>query len=415
MNTNIFIPTMGYTNMLTDTKIKRLKPTPDKKTPDKYSDGNGLQLHVFPTGRMTWIYAYRFNGKQKNLTLGSYEFMTLAQARAKHLAARELLANGIDPAEKKKELKAEADKSTLFQSLALEWLDSRKAVIKEPTYLRDLSVFEKDLFPYIGNMPIDQIKGKDVLACAQRIEDRGAQEMAKRSIPLAGRVFRYAIRKGLIENDPTPHLQEALKPRKVKNMARLDISEFPAFLHRMDRYHGNILVKTALQLMTLTFVRTAELRMMQWDEINFESKEWRIPPHKMKMELMHIVPLSSQSIELLESLKPLTGHKQYVFYNHSTAKPLSSNALLCAIGTLGYAGKMTGHGFRGLASTTLHEQGYEHDAIEVQLAHKTGNAVSQAYNHAQHLQYRTKMMQEWSDFIDGLRQNLVPFPKNKRA
>ena len=399
--------------MLTDTKIKRLKPTPDKKTPDKYSDGNGLQLHVFPTGRMTWIYAYRFNGKQKNLTLGSYEFMSLAQARAKHLAARELLANGIDPAEKKKERKAEADESTLFQSLALEWLDSRKAVIKEPTYLRDLSVFEKDLFPYIGNMPIDQIKGKDVLACAQRIEDRGAQEMAKRSIPLAGRVFRYAIRKGLIENDPTPHLQEALKPRKVKNMARLDISEFPAFLHRMDRYHGNILVKTALQLMTLTFVRTAELRMMEWDEINFESKEWRIPPHKMKMELMHIVPLSSQSIELLESLKPLTGHKQYVFYNHSTAKPLSSNALLCAIRTLGYAGKMTGHGFRGLASTTLHEQGYEHDAIEVQLAHKTGNAVSQAYNHAQHLQYRTKMMQEWSDFIDSLRTNIIPFKKSK--
>ena len=415
MNTNIFIPTMGYTNMLTDTKIKRLKPTPDKKTPDKYSDGNGLQLHVFPTGRMTWIYAYRFNGKQKNLTLGSYEFMSLAQARAKHLAARELLANGIDPAEKKKERKAEADESTLFQSLALEWLDSRKAVIKEPTYLRDLSVFEKDLFPYIGKMPIEQIKGRDVLDCAQRIEDRGAQEMAKRSIPLAGRVFRYAIRKGLIENDPTPHLQEALKPRKVKNMARLDISEFPAFLHRMDRYHGNILVKTALQLMTLTFVRTAELRMMEWDEINFESKEWRIPPHKMKMDLMHIVPLSNQSIELLESLKPLTGNKQYVFYNHSTAKPLSSNALLCAIRTLGYAGKMTGHGFRGLASTTLHEQGYEHDAIEVQLAHKTGNAVSQAYNHAQHLQYRTKMMQEWSDFIDELRHNLVPFPKNKRA
>lgn len=415
MNTNIFIPTMGYTNMLTDTKIKRLKPTPDKKTPDKYSDGNGLQLHVFPTSRITWIYAYRFNGKQKNLTLGSYEFMSLAQARAKHLAARELLANGIDPAEKKKERKAEADKSTLFQSLALEWLDSRKAIIKEPTYLRDLSVFEKDLFPYIGNSPIDQIKGKDVLECAKRIEDRGAQEMAKRSIPLAGRVFRYAIRKGLIENDPTPHLQEALKPRKVKNMARLDISEFPAFLHRMDRYHGNILVKIALQLMTLTFVRTAELRMMEWDEINFESKEWRIPPHKMKMDLMHIVPLSSQAIELLESLKPLTGNKQYVFYNHSTAKPLSSNALLCAIRTLGYAGKMTGHGFRGLASTTLHEQGYEHDAIEVQLAHKTGNAVSQAYNHAQHLQYRTKMMQEWSDYIDSLRTNLLPFPKFKQA
>lgn len=389
--------------MLTDSKIKRLKPPLNTKKPDKYSDANGLQLHVFPNGRMTWIYAYRFNGKQKNLTLGSYEFMSLANARVKHLEARKTLANGLDPAEQKKEQKIELDESILFKTLALEWLESRKSIIKEPTYLRDLSVFEKDLFPYIGDLPVDQIKGKDVLECAQRIEGRGAQEMAKRSIPLAGRVFRYSIRKGLIEHDPTPHLQEALKPRKIKNMARLDISEFPAFLHRMDRYHGNILVKTALQLMTLTFVRTAELRMMEWDEINFESKEWRIPPHKMKMELMHIVPLSSQAIELIESLKPLTGNKQYVFYNHSTAKPLSSNALLCAIRTLGYAGKMTGHGFRGLASTTLHEQGYQHDAIEVQLAHKTGNAVSQAYNHAQHLQYRTKMMQEWSSFIDSLR------------
>lgn len=401
--------------MLTDTKIRRLKPTPDKKTPDKYSDGNGLQLHVFHTGRMSWIFAYRFNGKQKNLTLGSYEFMSLAQARAKHLEARSLLAEGVDPGEQKKKQKSKANENTSFKSLALEWLEGRKDFVKEPTYLRDLSVFEKDLFPYIGKMPIEEIKGRDVLDCAQRIEARGAQEMAKRSIPLAGRVFRYAIRKGLIENDPTPHLHEALKPRKVKNMARLDISEFPDFLHRMDRYHGNILVKTALQLMTLTFVRTAELRMMEWDEINFETREWRIPPHKMKMALLHIVPLSNQAIELLESLKPLTGHKQYVFYNHSTGKPLSSNALLSAIRTMGYMGKMTGHGFRGLASTTLHEQGYLHDAIEVQLAHKTGNAVSQAYNHAQHLQYRTKMMQEWANFIDSLRDNVVPFPKGKRA
>lgn len=395
---------MKYLDMLTDTKIKRLKPTPDKSTPDKYSDSNGLQLHVFPTGRMTWIYAYRFSGKQKNLTLGSYEFMNLAQARGRHLEARELLSKGIDPSVQKKVIRSQKNESATFQSLAMEWLEGRKDVIKYPTYLRDLSVFEKDLFPYIGKLSIDQIKGKDILECAQRIEARGAQEMAKRSIPLVGRVFRYSIRKGLIESDPTPNLSEALKPRKVKNMARLDISEFPEFLHRMDRYHGNILVKIALQLMTLTFVRTAELRMMEWEEINFKNREWRIPPHKMKMGLIHIVPLSDQAIDLLEKLKPLTGTKQFVFYNHSTAKPLSSNALLSAIRTMGYMGKMTGHGFRGLASTTLHEQGYLHDAIEVQLAHKTGNAVSQAYNHAQHLKYRINMMQEWSDFIDELKK-----------
>lgn len=389
--------------MLTDAKIKRLKPTPDKKTPDKYSDGNGLQLHVFSNKRMTWIYAYRFNGKQKNLTLGSYEFISLAQARSKHLEARQLLVNGIDPAIRKKESNVEVNRSNLFKVLALQWMANRKDLLKEGTYLRDLSVFEKDIFPLIGDMPIDQIKGKDVFECAKKIEQRGAQEMARRSIPLVGRIFRYAIRQGLIENDPTPHLQEALKPRKVKHMARLDISEFPAFLLRMDKYHGSFLVKTALLFMTLTFVRTGELINMEWNEVDLEKKEWRIPAHKMKMALPHIVPLSTQAIALLMELKPLTGHKQYVFYNHSTAKPISNNALLSAIRTMGYMGKMTGHGFRGLASTTLHEQGYMHDAIEVQLAHKTGNSVSQAYNHAQHLQYRVKMMQEWSDFIDSLR------------
>ena len=249
----------------------------------------------------------------------------------------------------------------------------------------------------------------------KKIEDRGAQEMAKRSIPLTGRIFRFAIRKGIIENDPTPHLGEALKPRKVKHMARLDISEFPPFLERMDRYHGSILVKTALLVMTLTFVRTGELLNMEWNEIDFDKHLWRIPAYKMKMALPHIVPLSKQAVELIEGLRPITGNKQFVFYNHSTAKPLSNNALLSAIRTMGYMGKMTGHGFRGFASTTLHEQGYMHDAIEIQLAHTVGNAVSQAYNHAQHLEYRKKMMQEWSDFIDSLRNKIIPFPKIRKA
>lgn len=396
--------------MLTDAQVRKIKPLEKKK---RYADEKGLYLEVTPAGSRIWRIKYRFNGRESTLTIGGYPEITLGQARRARDEARIQLYSNIDPNAKKNERLQQMDESILFKSLAMEWMEDRKAVIKEGTYLRDLSVFEKDLFPELGDMPIDQIKGKDVLACAKKIEARGAQEMAKRSIPLAGRIFRYAIRKGLIENDPTPHLQEALKPRKVKHMARLDISEFPPFLERMDRYHGNILVKTALQFMTLTFVRTAELINMEWDEIDFENKLWRIPAYKMKMALPHIVPLSRQSIELLESLKPLTGNKIFVFYNHSTAKPLSNNALLSAIRTMGYTGKMTGHGFRGLASTTLHEQGYMHDAIEIQLAHTVGNAVSQAYNHAQHMDYRIKMMQEWSDFIDSLRNNVVPFPKYK--
>lgn len=396
--------------MLTDAQVRKIKPLDKKK---RYSDEKGLYLEVTPAGGRFWRLKYRFNGRESTLTIGSYPETSLAQARRARDEARIQLYKNIDPNAVKNERLQQTDENLLFKSLAMEWMEDRKAVIKETTYLRDLSVFEKDLFPALGEMPIDQIKGKDVLACAKKIEERGAQEMAKRSIPLAGRIFRFAIRKGIIENDPTPHLQEALKPRKVKHMARLDISEFPPFLERMDRYHGNPMIKTAIQLMTLTFVRTAELRMMEWDEIDFETKLWRIPADKMKMAQPHIVPLSKQAIELLEGLRPLTGNKQYVFYNHSTAKPMSSNALLCVIRTMGYNGKMTGHGFRGLASTTLHEQGHMHDAIEIQLAHRVGNAVSQAYNHAQHLEYRTKMMQEWSDFIDSLRNKIIPFPKKR--
>lgn len=363
-----------------------------------------MYLEVTPSGGMHWRMKFRFNGKENIYSIGSYPETTLAQARRARDEARLKLKDGINPNEAKKQKKLHADENTLFKALAMEWMEDRKAVIKETTYLRDLSVFEKDLFPALGNMPIDQIKGKDVLACAKKIEARGALEMAKRSIPLTGRIFRFAIRKGLIENDPTPHLGEALKPRKTKHMARLDISEFPPFLERMDRYHGNPMIKTAIKLMTLTFVRTAELRMMEWNEIDFDNHLWRIPAEKMKMAQPHIVPLSRQAIELIEGLRPLTGNKQYAFYNHSTAKPMSSNALLCVIRTMGYNGKMAGHGFRGLASTTLHEEGYMHDAIEIQLAHRVGNAVSQAYNHAQHLEYRINMMQDWANFIDILRK-----------
>lgn len=386
--------------MLTDAQVRKIKPL-EKKT--KYADEKGMYLEVTPSGGMHWRMKFRINGKENIFSIGTYPDTTLAQARRIRDEARLNLKDGINPNEAKKQRKLQVDESSLFRVLAMEWMEDRKAVIKEATYLRNLSVFEKDLFPALGDMPIDQIKGKDILACAKKIEERGALEMAKRSIPLAGRIFRFAIRKGIIENDPTPHLGEALKPRKVKNMARLDISEFPAFVERMDRYHGNLIIRSALQLMTLTFVRTTELRMMEWNEIDYENRLWRIPAHKMKMAMPHIVPLSKQALEILEKIQPITGIKPYVFYNYSTAKPISSNALLCAIRTMGYNGKMTGHGFRGLASTTLHEQGYMHDAIEIQLAHKVGNAVSQAYNHAQYLDYRIKMMQEWSDFIDGLR------------
>lgn len=208
--------------MLTDAKIRKIKPL-EKRT--KYTDEKGMYLEVLPSGGMYWRLKFRLNGKENVFSIGTYPEISLANARIQRDQAKLLIQQGINPNETKKKQQQEIDQDTLFKTLALEWMQNRKEMIKEGTYLRDLTTFEKDIFPYLGKMPIDKIKGKNVLDCAQRIEARGAQEMAKRSIPLVGRVFRFAIRKGLIENDPTPHLGEALKPRKVKNMARLDISD----------------------------------------------------------------------------------------------------------------------------------------------------------------------------------------------
>lgn len=386
--------------MLTALEIKKIKPLEKTK---RYWDEKGMYLEVTPKGGMLWRLKYRLEGKEKVLAIGTYPDISLAQARRKRDEAKLLIAENVDPSKAKKQAKIKEAGLPTFRELALAWMEGRQDTIKPATMTRDLSTFEKDLFPEIGDMPIDTIKGINVLTAAKKIESRGAVEMAKRSIPLVGSIFRYAIRQGLIENDPTPNLGEALKPRKVKHMARIELSELPELLQKIDSYGGDPLTIAALRLMTLTFVRTIEMRFMEWSDIDFEKKEWRIPAHKMKMDLPHLVPLSTQAIQVIESLKPLTGHRNYVFYNASVHKPLSENAVLCALWRMGYKGRMTGHGFRGLASTTLHEQGYMHDAIEIQLAHTVGSSVSKAYNHAQHLDYRRNMMQEWANFIDSLK------------
>jgi integrase len=386
--------------LLTVAEIKAIKPQDKTK---RYADEKRMYLEVSPSGGMYWRLKYDFDGKEKVLALGKYPDLSLKEARQKRDQAKLLIVDGIDPNAAKKQAKIKETGLPTFRELALQWMADRNGTIKAATMTRDQSTFENDLFPILGNLPIDTIKGINILAAAKKIEERGALEMAKRSIPLAGRVLRYAIRQGFIENDPTPHLGEALKPRKVKHMARIELSELPTLLQKIDSYGGDPVTIAAIRLMTLTFVRTIEMRFMEWSEVDFQKKEWRVPAHKMKMELPHIVPLSNQAIEVLESLRPLTGHRNYVFYNASVHKPLSENAVLGALWRMGYKGRMTGHGFRGLASTTLHEQGYMHDAIEIQLAHTVGSSVSKAYNHAQHLDYRRNMMQEWANFIDELK------------
>ncbi len=386
--------------MLSVAEIKAIKPQ-DKTR--RYADEKRMYLEVSPSGGMYWRLKYNFDGKEKVLALGKYPDLSLKEARQKRDHAKLLIANGTDPNVAKKQAKIKESGLPTFRELAMQWMADRNGTIKPATMIRDQSTFEKDLFPTLGDLPINMIKGINILAAAKKIEDRGALEMAKRSIPLAGRVLRYAIRQGLIENDPTPHLGEALKPRKIKHMARIELSELPALLQKIENYGGDPITIAAIKLMTLTFVRTIEMRFMEWSDVDFQKKEWRVPAHKMKMDLPHIVPLSKQAIDVLEGLRPLTGHRNYIFYNSSVHKPLSENAVLGALWRMGYKGRMTGHGFRGLASTTLHEKGYLHDAIEIQLAHTVGNAVSKAYNHAQHLDYRRNMMQEWADYISSLK------------
>lgn len=403
--------------MLTDAAIKRLKPPPAPQTaPDKHSDAHGLQLHVFATGRMSWIYAYRHDGKQRTLTIGKYPAVSLADARRKRDEARQQIEQGIDPNQTKQQAKRTEESLDTFAHIARQWLSDQADAVKPTTQTRSRGMLENDLIPMIGDKPIRGLKASDILAVAKKVEDRGAAEVARRVIRLAGSVLRYAIRHDLADNDPTPRLGEALKPRKVENMARVSKKDLPELLQKISTYEGDPLTRIALQLVAYTFVRSNEARFMEWVDIDWDNAEWRIPAEKMKMDTPHIVPLSQQVIALLEEARAITGHKRYVFQSYRTHKPLSENTLIYAIYRLGYKSRMTVHGFRGVAATELYEQGYMGDAIERQLAHSERNQVTAAYNHAEHLSYRRKMMQDYADYLDNVQGGrLIAFPKAATA
>ena len=405
---------------LTHTSINKLTPT-DKCTPsrpDKHSDGDGLQLWVRHTGNKVWVSAYRWQGKQQTLVIGKYPTLTIQNARQQNLEIKRLIADGINPKEQKKEQKAESDGSLLFDTIAQRWHEERKSHIAPTTYSRDYSQYERDIKPAIGYKVITDITPPDILAIGKKIEARGATDMARRAIRQTGQIFKQAIREGLITFNPANDLTEALQPHKVKHHSRITAQQLPKLLQDIDSYDGDILVRLGLWFMCYTFVRTQELRFMEWSEIDYKNKLWRIPAKKMKMERPHLVPLAPQVMLMLKQIKELGFSDTYVFFNTSTRKPYSTNAFITALWRLGYKGRMTGHGFRGLASTTLHEQGYMHEAIELQLAHEQENKISKAYNGAQHLPYRTKMMHEWANYIDdafaGKIDNLIVMPKAQK-
>lgn len=389
---------------LTDLKIRNLKP---KEKPFKEADEKGLYLLVSPSSSKHWKFKYRYDGKEKKLSFGAYPDVTLAQARQMRDAARALLAQDIDPGLRKQERKLarQLGSENSFELIALEWHAKNIASWTPDHGNRILTRLKQDIFPWIGKCPIADIKAPELLKVLERIQARGAIDTAHRALQNCSQVFRYASITGRLEHDISMNLRGALQPIKSKNHASLtDPKDIKALLAAMQTYQGFFVTKCALTLSPLFFVRPGELRQAEWSEFNFETNEWRIPAHKMKMREQHIVPLATQAIEILKELHCLTGAGQYLFPSIRTVKrPMSNNTITGALRRLGFTkDEMTAHGFRSMACTLLNEQGWHRDAIERQLAHAERNTVRASYNHAEHLPERKKMMQAWADYLDQL-------------
>ncbi|KGG95480.1 integrase arm-type DNA-binding domain-containing protein [Comamonas thiooxydans] len=401
---------------LTDTFVRTVKPDPAKPAGSKHSDGYGLYLHVTGAGKY-WRMAYRFADKQKTLALGVYPAVTLAQARKRRDDAKALLADGIDPSVNKREEKLlqKAITGNTFQKVACDWLKATAASRKEITQQKVQTWMEKDIFPSIGKLTITAVGPRDVLAVARKMEERGAFDSAKRLVQICGQVFRYAVAEGSAERDVTADLKGALQKAEKRHYAAItDPAQLAPLLRAMDSHSGHIYCRAALRLTPLVFVRPGELRTAEWAEVDFDNAEWRIPGSKMKMENDHIVPLSTQALEILQELHPITGHGQYIFPSIRTGeRPMSENTVSAALRAIGYDRDVqTAHGFRATARTILDEVlGERVDLIEHQLAHAVKDANGRAYNRTAHLPARKAMMQHWADYLDKLKRGaeVIPF------
>ena len=385
---------------LSDAQARNAKP---KSKPYKIADGEGLFLLIMPSGSKYWRLKYFFAGKEKLLALGVYPEIGLADARERRAQARKVLAAGNDPGE----VKIEAKRLTIsrnanaFEAVAREWFEKRKHEWAPSTADTILGRLEKHVLPKLGQRPIADITAPEVLAMLRVVEGRGALETARRVMQMSGQIFMYAIATGRAERNPVPDLRGALKTPVAKHYAFLNANELPAYLKKLEAYDGSLQTKLALRFLLLTFVRTTELRAAEWTEIDWDKAEWRIPAARMKMKELHIVPLSRQATGVLRALQQLSGHRQYVFPNqHNLATFMSENTMLYALYRMGYHSRTTGHGFRSTASTILNEHDFRADVIERQLAHSERDTVRAAYNHAQYLPERRKMMQWWADYLE---------------
>lgn len=411
--------------MLTNTAVKNAKPH-DTGKPKKYSDGGGLFLLVNLTGKY-WRYSYRYLEKQKTLALGVFPDLGLADARRLHELAREQLAGGEDPGDVKRRdrLKALAAASDTFQAMGDEWY-LRQYPQWSKSYQDSVArILSKDLYPYIGKRKISDLKAHDVLEVLRRMEKR-VGDSTRRAKQISSQIFRYSVQAGKCERDVTVDLAGAIQvPAKRKMSAITDAVGIGCLLRVIDGYTGELTTLRALQLAPLVFVRPGNLRKMEWDEIDVESSLWSIPAAKLKLSMAkkranlpedaEQVPLSKQAMSILEDLRPLTGRGRYVFPSiRSRADPMSDNTINAALRRLGYTrDEMTAHGFRSLASSQLNELGYRYDVIEAALFHHDKNTIRATYNRTRYLEERRVMMQEWADYLDGLRNgaDVIPFSK----
>lgn len=403
---------------LTAVQVKNAKP---KGKNYRLVDERGLYLEVAKGGGKWWRLRYWFEGKENRLSLGTYPDVSLKVARAKRDEARAMIANGVNPAESRKAQKQkEEEQVDTLEVVAREWHTRFKGAWTKGHAATIMARLEQNVFPWLGSTPIGEIEPPDILPVLRRIEDRGSLETAHRVRGILGQVFRFAVAAGRTRRDPAADLKDALPPSKEKHHPSItDPKRIAALLRAIDGYEGHHVTRCALRLASLVFVRPGELRHAEWSEIDLEAAEWRIPAAKMKLRREHIVPLSKQSVAILEELRPLTGAGLYVFPSaRSSARPMSNNTLNAALRRMGFTkDEMTAHGFRSMASTRLNEMGWPPDAIERQLAHVEGNSVRAAYNYAEHLPQRRKMMQAWADYLNGLRSggNVTPINAAKEA
>lgn len=401
--------------------VKNAKP---KDKPQKLFDGGGLYLLIQPTGGKLWRLKYRFGGKEKLVSLGTYPEVSLTQARERRNQARQDLAQGIDPSAKRQAEKSSraAAATNSFEAVAREWhLTIHTPKVSTAHAARTLVRLEQDVFPWLGALPVPDITPPKLLESMRRIEARGAIETAHRALQACGQVFRYAIATGRAERNPAADIQGALKPVLVKHMPAItDPNRVGELLRSIDDYRGQPVTRAALQLAPLVFVRPGELRQAEWAEFDLDNALWRIPSTRMKRTKAqkaigqpHLVPLPRQAVEVLRELNPLTGHGRYVFPSlRGGARPMSDNAVLSALRRMGYPkDEMTGHGFRAMARTMLAERlGIDEAVIEAQLAHSVKDSLGRAYNRTEFVEQRRAMLQTWADHLDKLRKggDVVP-------